>query len=443
MKNRLLTIACVSAIALSATAVQPRWLESDSVLAVAQRTRADFPFTVEEFLEIAQKKYPDLTMEKLQLLIDKKYVETLSFDGTNRVFKKALRNMALLDPALSGFTHRGADASPQRISYVDSILQWQNGQNPVGGAHRVVYRFSVDVPNHQAIQGDLLRVWLPLPMKTQRQNHIKILSASHPIYLSDGESEHNTVHFMESVGAPGDTTHFEYTASFDTKGEYFSPDYILSHLKPYKKKSSLYKEYTAFEAPHIVRLDSLAKAIAGDETNPFLLSEKVYDYIISNYPWAGAREYSTIPCIPKYVIDQKHGDCGQVSLLYISLMRTLGIPARWESGWMLHPGEKNLHDWAEVYFEGVGWVPVDPSFGRYTSSDNPDIQNFYSHGMDSHRLAANKAIGKPFVPAKQYIRSETVDSQMGEVETLQGNLFYPAWDSHLEIISITPIEAKQ
>ena len=123
-------------------------------------------------------------------------------------------------------------------------------------------------------------------------------------------------------------------------------------------------------------------------------------------------------------------------------MRTLGIPARWESGWMLHPGEKNLHDWAEVYFEGVGWVPVDPSFGRYTSSDNKDIQTFYSHGMDAHRLTANKAVGKEFYPAKQYIRSETVDSQMGEVEVLQGNLFYPAWDSHLQLISVEPVEAK-
>ena len=442
MKNRILIMACVAASALSSHALQPRWLETDSVAAVALRTRADFPYTVDEFYEIASKKYPGLTREQLQTYIDKKYVETLDFDGTTRVFKKALRNLALLDPAQSNFTHRGATASAARISYADSVLQWQRGNNPVGGAHRVVYRFSVDVPNHKAIQGDLLRVWLPLPLKTDRQSNIKILSASHPYILSDGESEHNTIYFQSAVGAPSDTTHFEYTATFDTKGQYFSPEYILSHLKPYKKNSGLYKCYTATEAPHIVRLDSLAHAIAGNETNPFLLSEKVYDYIISNYPWAGAREYSTIPCIPRYVVDQKHGDCGQVSLLYISLMRTLGIPARWESGWMLHPGEKNLHDWAEVYFEGVGWVPVDPSFGRYTSSDNKDIQTFYSHGMDAHRLAANKAVGKEFYPAKQYIRSETVDSQMGEVEVLQGNLFYPAWDSHLQLISVEPVEAK-
>lgn len=139
------------------------------------------------------------------------------------------------------------------------------------------------------------------------------------------------------------------------------------------------------------------------------------------------------------MIAERHGDCGQVSLLYISLMRTLGVPARWESGWMLHPGEKNLHDWAETYYEGVGWVPVDVSFGRMTNNDDKRIRNFYSTGIDSHRLIANKGVGMPFYPAKKYVRSETVDAQMGEVECSRGNLFYPAWDQHLEILSQKPV----
>ena len=444
MLKRLFSLGCLAILTLAAQAVVPRWFEPDSAQAVASRTRVDFPYTLDEFYEILQKRRPDLTPEKYRELIDKKYIETLDFNGTKRVFKKALRNVDLLDPATSGFTHRGATASEARISYVDSVLDWHDGNNALGGAHRVVFKFSVDVPNHEILKDNLLRIWLPVPMETERQHNVKILSASPDDYvLSKGQSEHNSIYFMVPVGNPGDTTHVEYTCQFDTQGQYFSPDDILARLKPYKKNSALYKKYTAVEESHIVRLDSLAKAIAGDETNPFLLSEKVYDYIIGNYPWAGAREYSTIPCIPAYVVEQGHGDCGQVALLYISLMRTLGVPARWESGWMLHPGEKNLHDWAEVYFEGVGWVPVDPSFGRYTSSDDKRIQNFYSHGMDSHRLAANKAVGKPFYPKKSFIRSETVDAQMGEVECLTGNLFYPGWDSHLQLISVTPIEAKK
>ena len=129
------------------------------------------------------------------------------------------------------------------------------------------------------------------------------------------------------------------------------------------------------------------------------------------------------------MVREGHGDCGQVSLLYISLMRTLGVPARWESGWMMHPGEVNYHDWAEVYFEGTGWVPVDVSFGRYDNASAPRARRFYSTGMDAYRMAANSGVCKPLVPAKRYVRSETVDQQAGELECSRGNIFYPAQSS--------------
>ena len=106
---------------------------------------------------------------------------------------------------------------------------------------------------------------------------------------------------------------------------------------------------------------------------------------------------------------------------------------------MLHPGEKNYHDWAEVYFEGIGWVPVDVSFGRYTASGNPDVRTFCSHGQDIYRFASNSGVGGELYPPKRYVRSETVDFQAGEVETSRGNLFYPLWNSHLEIIKIEPL----
>lgn len=441
MIKHLLSLA-LAAAALTAQAAAPSWFEPDSADAVARRTRLDFPYTLDEFYEAVKAEQPSFTREKLDSMVAARYVETLDFDGTTRVFKKSLRNMKLLDPATSDFTHRGATASERRISYVDSVLDWYKGKNDFGAGHRVVYRFCVDVPNNEFLKGDILRVWLPVPRATQRQSNIRILGASDDYVLSGDNSQHSTIYFSKPVGEPGDTTHFEYVAQFDTRGEYFSPEEILSKMRPYKHDEQ-YRRYTAFEAPHIIPLKALADSIVGDERNPFKMSELVYDYIINKYPWAGAREYSTIPCIPAYVLEEGHGDCGQVSLLYISLMRSLGVPARWESGWMLHPGEVNLHDWAEVYFEGVGWVPVDVSFGRYTSSDNPEVQNFYSHGMDAHRLAANKAVGKPFYPEKIYVRSETVDSQLGEVETLRGNLFYPGWRRSFQVLDVTPLNIKK
>lgn len=428
-------------------ATAPAWLETDSTAAIESRLRADFPYTFDEFVSEAAPRYPQYANPGLvKRAIDKKYVETMVIDDTLRVFRKAVRNLGLLDPQINGGrTSRNCDVAPRRIAYVDSVLAFHDGRNPQGGAHRVTYRFTIEVPYHEAIAGDTLSVWMPLPFESARQSGVKILSASPAEYtLSGDRSVHNTIHFRgPAASAPDDTARFGYTATYVTRGQYFPPEYIRANIRPYNKSSELYRRYTGFETPHIVRMDSLARAIAGDATDPYEMSERVYAYIDSTFLWAGAREYSTIPCIPEYVVAERHGDCGQVSLLYISLMRSLGVPARWESGWMLHHGERNYHDWAEVYFEGVGWVPVDPSFGRYVGAPDPRARDFYSTGIDSYRFATNRGVCGEFRPRKRYVRSETVDHQPGEVECSRGNLYWPAWNQNMTILSITPITAEQ
>lgn len=421
------------------------WLESDSAAAIQNRLLADFSLSRAELLAEIRKQHPEVTDADVDSFLAAHYIEGKTFDGEMRFHRKSPKNINLLNPAYSGpFEHRGASASEVRISYVDSVLDYTRGRNPEGLSHEVKYRFYVDVPYDEAIDGDTLFVWVPVPFGTDecpRQRDVKILDSYPADYvLSDGRSLHNTIFFKAPAPAKGDTARFEYIGEFVTSGAYVSSEEIARNMKPYDKESDIYKRYTRLpEGRHIVRMDSLARAIVGDETDPFRCSELVYDYVIERYPWAGAREYSTISCIPEYVLREKHGDCGQVSLLYISLMRTLGIPARWESGWMLHPGELNLHDWSEVYFKGIGWVPVDISFGRYTGSDDPEVTGFYSHGIDAHRFATNKGVGDSLYPPKRFVRSETVDFQLGEVETTKGNLYYPAWSSGLEILAEKPI----
>ncbi|MCM1224854.1 MAG: transglutaminase-like domain-containing protein, partial [Lachnospiraceae bacterium] len=415
-------------------------IEPDSAAAIHSRLLADFSLSLDEGLALIQEQHPQVTMDSLRDFASKHYVEIMEIDGVKRMHKKSPRNINLLNPAYNGgWKMRGATASPKRVAYADSVLRCAKGELADGGKHRVRMKFEIDVPFDSALIGDTLRVWMPYPMEADRQTGVTLAGASRDYIISTpAQSMHSTIYMEAPVDTAGN--HFEYEAEFTACGAYVAPERILADIKPYDMESEEYQRHTAFDNPHIIPLDSLAKTIVGGETNPYKCSELVYDYIIRRYPWAGAREYSTIPCMPQYVMDEGHGDCGQVSLLYISLMRSLGIPARWESGWMLHPGEKNLHDWAEVYFEGIGWVPVDVSFGRYINCPDKEIEKFYSTGIDSHRFVANKGVSGAFYPAKKYVRSETVDAQLGEVECTRGNLFYPAWDCKFTIISQTPIK---
>ena len=82
----------------------------------------------------------------------------------------------------------------------------------------------------------------------------------------------------------------------------------------------------------------------------------------------------------------------------------------------------------------AGWVPADQSFGIPAFARNADEEYFFLGGIDSWRMIVNTDYGMPLQPEKQYPRSETVDFQRGEVEWEGGNLYFPQWDYHMDII---------
>ena len=106
-------------------------------------------------------------------------------------------------------------------------------------------------------------------------------------------------------------------------------------MKPYDTSNAVYKEFTSERIPQIVFTDTikqLASQILAGETNPLLQTQKIYNWINGSVRWASALEYGTIPNIPEYVLKNHHGDCGMQTLLFMTLVRSQGIPAKWQSG---------------------------------------------------------------------------------------------------------------
>ncbi|MDD3108349.1 MAG: transglutaminase-like domain-containing protein, partial [Alistipes sp.] len=254
--------------------------------------------------------------------------------------------------------------------------------------------------------------------------------------LSPQGSAHRSV-YLEQVARKDQPTIFTETLRQRCTAQYFSKEYLMAHCQPYDTLCEAYRTYTAERPPHILfspQIVHQAQALAEGCTNPVEIMTRIYDWI-DRMPWASAIEYSVIPSIPTYVMAHQRGDCGQVSLLLISMLRSLGIPARWESGWILYPldGETGLHDWASVYYEGIGWVPVDVSFGNLMHIEDPCVRHFFRSGIDNYRWIVNRDYGQPFVPIKQYLRSEPIDFQRGEVESTQGNLYFDQWSYDLQV----------
>jgi transglutaminase-like putative cysteine protease len=95
-------------------------------------------------------------------------------------------------------------------------------------------------------------------------------------------------------------------------------------------------------------------------------------YLRGNYTYTlDLKRNSALAPLEDFLFEQKAGHCEYFSTAMVILLRTLGIAARNVNGFL--GGEWNpygryyavrqgdAHSWVEVYFQGFGWVPFDPT----------------------------------------------------------------------------------
>lgn len=68
-----------------------------------------------------------------------------------------------------------------------------------------------------------------------------------------------------------------------------------------------------------------------------------------------------------YTLATGKGACRDLAVLFMAACRSLGIPARFVSGYQAHAdtpdGRRHLHAWAEAFLPGAGWLGFDPMHG--------------------------------------------------------------------------------
>jgi len=89
-----------------------------------------------------------------------------------------------------------------------------------------------------------------------------------------------------------------------------------------------------------------------------------------------------------WVCDSRFGNCTDFHSLFIALVRSQKIPARFEIGFGL-PEKRGTgdvagyHCWAKFKPEGKGWVPVDIS----EANKNPKMKDYYFGNLTADRIA--------------------------------------------------------
>ena len=180
------------------------------------------------------------------------------------------------------------------------------------------------------------------------------------------------------------------------------------------------------QQPHIrftPFMKDLALTITEGLETPLEKARAIYEYITTKVTYSFVRCYFNIENLGEYAAMNRKGDCGLQGLMFITLCRCLGIPARWESGNEFFNCEPGSHDWAMVYLAPFGWLFVDPSYGggAYRSGEIWRQRHYFGN-LDPFRLPSNSQFQKQLDPPMTYFRDDPYDNQCGEIEYADGSL---------------------
>lgn len=412
---------------------------SDSLKQIDERIRLDFSLSEEKAIEAIKErtgKYSDVDKSFWE---ENGWLEWKLIDGKKMYFNRAVSNLFLIKKFYEEKDKRLLEiaADPEMVlrkKHTEEILKASENNNDPVIPVQLKITYTITVLPDAVPEGETIRCWMPFPKEGhQRQKNPALLNTSQKDYeIAPDTAIHRTL-YMENKASKGKPTIFVATFTYLSSGQYFNLD--KEKILPYDKSTEIYKKYTAEQLPHICFTDNikrLADTISSPDDLPSETVRKIYLWFKENIPWTGALEYSIMPNIPEYVYLNRRGDCGMQTFLFMSMLRYKGIPVRWQSGWKVPPGDKNLHDWCEVYYEGVGWVPADVSYDLQ-ASDVKEIKEFFVSGIDSYRMIVNDGISGLLYPAKKFMRSEPFDFQRGEVEWNGGNLYFDKWDYEMKI----------
>ena len=380
--------------------------------------------TKAEILEAIQKRIPDFTMEEVDQCILEGRLEWIFIDGEERFMGNTVYNLFRQYPDMWARTAEGDTRDSSLLNELMDKLP------PVGGdmkAH-IHIRHDLQLDDEMVEPGKMLHVYLPVPLQRQQITNLKINSISPQPQR------------MPQEGDVQPAAYFEVPAEY---GQVFSVEYEFDNVTRYVDLSQAdfdavaaaaaegYPEdvlpYLQERGPHILftpYLRELAAEIIGDETNPLKIARLIYDYITCKLKYSFMRDYTALDSIAEYMAINRKGDCGVQAILFITLCRLAGVPARWQSGLDAEPHDVGEHDWAQFYVPTIGWVYCDPSFGMSCRLRNQEkLWNFYFGNLDPYRIPLNCDMQYDFVPPKKFIRVDPTDSQAGEIEYEDGGIY--------------------
>jgi len=261
---------------------------------------------------------------------------------------------------------------------------------PAPPSRTFAFTYQVHVPATKDPAGKFL-LWLPLPQQDAYQKIQDLQIESSVAYSEGHESEYgNSYVLFQPIPAQLDSG-FDVTVHFvATRFEHKVPLDSASAKLVAMNSSSAPDLQRYLEPDKLVPLNGviadLAKQQTAGDTNTLVKARHIYDYVVATMRYDKSGEgWGRGDAV--WACTSKRGNCTDFHSLFIGMMRSSGIPARFEIGFPL-PESKDegdipgYHCWAEFYLNGVGWVPVDAS----EAWKNPAKRDYFFGAHDVNRV---------------------------------------------------------
>ncbi len=112
------------------------------------------------------------------------------------------------------------------------------------------------------------------------------------------------------------------------------------------------------------------------ESNAFILGKQLFSWLKNHTSYEKHQTYQPQPALTTY--ETGVGDCDDLTYLYLSLCKAVGIPSRYIKGYLISNNTAVPHVWAELFVgpkvSETGWIPVECAG---TGSSTSEIHNNY------------------------------------------------------------------
>lgn len=163
------------------------------------------------------------------------------------------------------------------------------------------------------------------------------------------------------------------------------PEDLRTELSEYITASGLDKEILNIKG----RFSGTFANFIADNTKTvidrFLSAKAVSDHLKDNYTYSLNARIDRRDPVMSFLNDAKAGHCSLYASAMTLILRDMGIPARYCTGFAVNADStmqtmcsKDLHAWCEVYLDELGWVTFDPTansigaMGTTTSNTSSD-----------------------------------------------------------------------